>query len=446
MTIAYSVNNYQKSLEEEIYGMNLLKEQYYMLEIYDSFLDIDAKRGIYYGDEDERRAAIKEWKSVIKKAQAAAREKDWKTYNELSLLNGVYLYRHTQLTDYKYKDEYAYYSQYNDEVDKIIEKRNLTHIKVLDLAHNSTDVSNTTNADLSIASFIDTQYCIRLFDTLLDKGLAPINHYQVDSISIFFHTFNEIVPLLGVILICLLGFDSISKDKEMGTIKTIISSPHMRKRYMFVKTISTSCVSFIMLLLPSVLISVCLGAFDKFKMIFYPTLTFKEGLHSFQMAFNNIGDMEKMVDMGRMYSSEHYSGLVRHSLYGGDNMNWTALRSPDMSLDYMSLGLFLLFALVLLVLFILFLNSMTMFINIVIKSKTIGLCISLALCLLLYATTPITNTAVGYLFDPFSYKNAVEVVAGTTSYSFFSGIVVLSVYILILQIMGRIVMKKKDMN
>ena len=109
MTIAYSVNNYQKSLEEEIYGMNLLKEQYYMLEIYDSFLDIDAKRGIYYGDEDERRAAIKEWKSVIKKAQAAAREKDWKTYNELSLLNGVYLYRHTQLTDYKYKDEYAYY-------------------------------------------------------------------------------------------------------------------------------------------------------------------------------------------------------------------------------------------------------------------------------------------------------------------------------------------------
>lgn len=117
-----------------------------------------------------------------------------------------------------------------------------------------------------------------------------------------------------------------------------------------------------------------------------------------------------------------------------------------MSLDYMSLGLFLLFALVLLVLFILFLNSMTMFINIVIKSKTIGLCISLALCLLLYATTPITNTAVGYLFDPFSYKNAVEVVAGTTSYSFFSGIVVLSVYILILQIMGRIVMKKKDMN
>ncbi len=44
MTIAYSVNNYQKSLEEEIYGMNLLKEQYYMLEIYDSFLDIDAKK------------------------------------------------------------------------------------------------------------------------------------------------------------------------------------------------------------------------------------------------------------------------------------------------------------------------------------------------------------------------------------------------------------------
>ena len=63
---------------------------------------------------------------------------------------------------------------------------------------------------------------------------------------------------------------------------------------------------------------------------------------------------------------------------------------------------------------------MTMFINIVIKSKTIGLCnISLALCLLLYATTPITNTAVGYLFDPFSYKNAVEVVAELLPIRFF---------------------------
>ncbi|MEF2783665.1 MAG: ABC transporter permease subunit [Clostridium sp.] len=450
MTIVTAFDNYQKSKTEEIYGLTYLKENYDELELDEWGIDVDVSMGSITTEEEKLyRSKIEEWRNIIKKGIKAAEEKDWKTYNEMSLLNGVYEYKLTQNYTYRYadtyKDEYHYYTQYNDEVERIIKKRGLSDIEVPDISNMKDDLNYQTNAALSLNGYIDAQYAVRLFDVLLDKDISPINHYQVDSVSIFFHTFNEIIPFIGLILVCILGFDMISRDKETGVIKTIISSPKMRKRYIISKSIISSIISIIVLLLPTFFISLCLGLFDKFKMFYYPTLTFIDGLHSFDLAFNNIAGMEYMVDARRMYSSVHYSGLVRHSLYGGDSMSWTALRAPDMSLDYISLGLFLLFALILFAVFIIFLNSLTMCINLFVKSKTLGLCFTVIICLVGYVTTPIENTAWANILNPFSYKNAVEVVAGTSSYPFFAGIIILLVYICLLQIIGRLTMRKKDM-
>ncbi len=450
MTIVIAFDNYQKSNTEDVYGLTYLKEKYDELEIYEWGVDIDVSMGSITKEEEKIiRSKIEEWKNTITKGMKAAEEKNWKTYNEMSLLNGIYEYKLTQNYTYryadKYKDEYHYYTQYNDEVEQIIKKRGLSDIEVPDISNMKDDLNYQTNAALSLNGYIDAQYAVRLFDVLIDQDISPINHYQVDSVSIFFHTLNEIVPFIGLILVCILGFDMISRDKETGVIKTIISSPKMRKRYMLNKSIISSIISFIVLLLPTFFISLCLGFFDKFKMFYYSTLTFIDGLCSFDLAFNNIAGMEYVADAGRMYSSVHYSGLVRHSLYGGDSMNWTALRAPDMSLDYMNLGQFLFFALLLFVVFIIFLNSLVMCINLVVKSKIWGLCFTVIICLAGYVTTPIENTAWTNILNPFSYKNAVEVVAGTSSYPFFAGIILLFVYICILQIIGKFIMRKKDM-
>lgn len=444
MTVVMTVNNYNLSKKEDVYGKVYLEESLNSLKIYEWVLNLDKNRGNIYKDEHECHEVINQWKSIIKTGLQAEQDHDWEKYNEMNLLNAIHEYRLAQ--NYKPQNtyDYKYYTKYNKEVDDIIKKRNLSYINVPDLKHDTEELDVLNNPDLSVSPFMDAQYYARLFDKLLDKNLAPINHYKVDSVSIIFQTLQNLVPLYGILVICLLAFDSISYDKETGIIKNLLCIPNMRNYYIFAKTIANSIVAFLVIMLPAALLSLCFGLYDKYQMLFYPTLYFKDGLTSFHLSFNNIEVMEKMVENGTLYSSFHYNGLIRHSLYGGDRASWTAGRSPDMSLDYISLGKFLILAMIVFILFVIFINSMIMCIHTFVNSKIIGLSMSLLICILGYITTPVSNTSPVYQFHPFSYKTATEVIAGTSSYPFLTGVCLLTVLILVFQALTGLKLKKKD--
>ena len=147
MTVVMTVNNYNLSKKEDVYGKVYLEESLNTLKIYEWVLNLDKNRGNIYKDEHECHEVINQWKSIIKTGLQAEQDHDWEKYNEMNLLNAIYEYRLAQ--NYKPQNtyDYKYYTKYNKEVDDIIKKRNLSYINVPDLKHDTEELDVLNNPD-----------------------------------------------------------------------------------------------------------------------------------------------------------------------------------------------------------------------------------------------------------------------------------------------------------
>ena len=66
MTVVMTVNNYNLSKKEDVYGKVYLEESLNSLKIYEWVLNLDKDRGNIYKDEHECHEVINQWKSIIK--------------------------------------------------------------------------------------------------------------------------------------------------------------------------------------------------------------------------------------------------------------------------------------------------------------------------------------------------------------------------------------------
>lgn len=96
MTVVMTVNNYNLSKKEDVYGKVYLEESLNSLKIYEWVLNLDKNRGNIYKDEHECHEVINQWKSIIKTGLQAEQDHDWEKYNEMNLLNAIYEYRLAQ--------------------------------------------------------------------------------------------------------------------------------------------------------------------------------------------------------------------------------------------------------------------------------------------------------------------------------------------------------------
>ena len=79
--------------------------------------------------------------------------------------------------------------------------------------------------------------CIRdsFYDQLEKQGIANLTYSTTDSATLIVQFMRSLFPILPVILITLLCFDSIHEDRDSGIIKTLLSQPRKRIRYLHQK-------------------------------------------------------------------------------------------------------------------------------------------------------------------------------------------------------------------
>lgn len=323
------------------------------------------------------------------------------------------------------------YFNHSEKVKQLIIKRNLPLYINVDFENYGFDAFNTGEVD-QVQLFPYFQFSARFYEYLQQNDIDHLNYSQVDSGTIIIQFIRNLFPLIPIILIALLFFDSISEDRDSGVLKTILSQAKPRRRYLN-KKIFANCISAILIfIIPFVLMSISLGIFDQFKSMQAPALANVQGLNSFIMLENPMADP--------------IGGEIIHETIGiSDYMALPgASQSPNAQLDFIPMWQFAFYSIILSIFVIIFCVMLNTFLNVICKNKLISLILSIAIVIGGIAITSPENYELIFAFLPFTFMNPVHIVSGYYTYSFLNGIIVLSVYSIILYAFSVMLFKRKD--
>lgn len=267
---------------------------------------------------------------------------------------------------------------------------------------------------------------------LYKKDLVPIDPYYIDSTTFIYTYMRDILPLILMIIIIILSFDSVNSEWTGGNQKMILTSIYSRNKYILSKVIVGIMYSISVILIPLMLISIGYGIFDGFKNFNYPVLYSKDSFTALK-TINNYVEFD-MANVG-------YNGVVGLSIHSGIPKGEIGMSN---SLTIVPLYKILLLGLIILILYIAFYVILSTLISSMQKNKIISfvllMLISVGGTLISMLLTLGENTNL----SPFSMNNPIRILNGSYNTTGISSIIVLLVRSILLLLFNLYYFKRKD--
>ena len=361
----------------------------------------------------------------------AVKRKDWKKVNaSFTDVHLLHARRIEALYDRRKYDLYYHdYITHEKDLETIWKERNLPDISKQEIADNW---AYSFFDEDETSQFPYHQFAARFYHELAQQNIDTLTYSTTDSATLPVQFIRKLFPFLPVILITLLCFDSIHEDKDSGVLKTLLSQPESRIRYLHKKMKGNMTAICIILIIPLLLLSLGFGLFDHFERINAPVLTNVQGLTSIELMENTLTEIEKQNAQTHTLGITEYFGIPYFT------------SSPNTFFDLIPMWQFTLYTFVLTLLILLFSMLWTMLWNVICKHKMLSLVCSLGIMILGIAVVQPQNTAGWLAWFPFTYFNPVHIVSGFSSYTYLNGIITLSISCIVLYVVTRWLFKRKD--
>jgi len=239
---------------------------------------------------------------------------------------------------------------------------------------------------------------------LYDNDIKPLNNiYQMTGINFLYRVLSELMPYLAAVVVLLLCSDCFASEVDWGSYKFLLLQPYPRGKFFTAKVLSCLVVALTVLGSSLLIVFVIMSVLNGTGSAKYPIAFDPNAFSSF------------------------------------------AVTQKSEILVYLGASRFLLYAFILFALYIVFLTTFACLSSVLsqesLNAMTASISVTFAAAVL---QSPISRMTYFSLFWPFSYGNAVTVMAGDAAGSMLAGFIVLiSVSVLLVSI-SRIIFIKKD--
>ncbi len=267
---------------------------------------------------------------------------------------------------------------------------------------------------------------------LYKEDLAPIDPYYMDSTTFIYTYMRDILPLILMIIIIILSFDSVNSEWTGGNQKMILTSIYSRNKYILSKVIVGIMYALSVILIPVMIISIGYGIFDGFKNFNYPVLYSKDSFTAFK-TINNYVEFD-MSNVG-------YNPSLGLSIYSGFPK---AEMGMSNSLTIAPLYKILLLGLLILILYITFYVILSTLISSMQENKIISFVLLILISIgATFISMPLT-LGEHINLSPFSMNNPIRILDGTYNTTGISSIIILLVGSILLLLFNLYYFKRKD--
>lgn len=390
---------------------------------------------------------------------------DFKTYEKyVNMLNAstdeVEQYELTLfLLDIATDDFLNYYDSQNDAFKTSINQKaidiELIRATKEDIKTNISSKYDTFELSLSsptIANF--NNQAITLYETYVNYQSAYPQHIKYEMTSSFFiaNYLNEFF-LLIILITALVVFDSFYRDYKSGVIKTILSTPTRRFRYVVMKTISSVMSIMVVVFTPIIVTAAALYFINGYDSLNYPIYISRNAMSSFDpvLTYSRIINDEKPALYFSTY--QNICSIAPVSQYPVDMPKavFGAVIDcrdlfPAANISIITLSKYIPIIILYLILVIIFIASLNTLFSLLFNNQILNL---IVLCATIGLSVIISKVFIGNVllkFIPFTFISPTALMMGTIPYTFLNGVVTVTVWTLILTAINYIVIKRKDFS
>lgn len=278
----------------------------------------------------------------------------------------------------------------------------------------------------------------KYYHQLFKNDFEPIYKDDINNITYLYDYFFNIVPKLILVISIILIYNIINKEKNMGSLKLIITQSTSRWKYYLNKWITGVIHVLFVIIIPALTISSILGLINGFKSMKYPSFYLKGSMTRFKPIPNYLDTLK--IELGYYPKLQPYT----FSNYAPANRRLTSYGDSHSRMDIISFYKYLLMVILLTVLFIAFAVALTQLISALINKELI----SFALVSSIFVVGTLVSSPFKYEnhlnLSPFTMENASRIVIGTYNVTALTSIIVLLFSTVLLLIVGCKYFKKKE--
>lgn len=274
--------------------------------------------------------------------------------------------------------------------------------------------SSTKNLDLLRAKYYHNLYI---------NNIEPIYNDEVNNVTSIYKYFFNTIPLTLSIVIILLTYNSINKEKRIGSLKLILTQAIDRSKYYISKWISSVIHLIIIVLIPPFVVSIASGISNGFITLKYPTFYLT----------NILTRLAPIPNYFDIVAGKNRVPELLPRVFGHIAPAYTIEVEPGPEIDMIPFYLYLLTAIFLLILFIMFMVAFVQLISALIDNELISLfTVSALVGLITYISWPFTKERT-YNLSPFTFFRISRIIEGTHNVTVLTSsiILILSTAILI---------------
>ena len=382
--------------------------------IIDSF-ERDWERGLLNITPEQYEAALKYYQYRVKLAEELYDfyiRQDWLAYNRQTAITALLVWEHSLQNYSPQPQEY-----FGEDWDQIKSK---FQVPVFDVHPGAVHHFSYRN-DQAPPFMLDFISSLDLAET----SLPPTGAHDTSPWAYLLNFLRSGFPRILGAIVLLMTVNILHRDKNFGTVKTTLSAPPSRGRYLFRKLTLGFAAGISVTVLPQVPAFLILGIKHGFRGLGYPVLVDRYVLSNFTV----------------FPANTHFTGFLDANLSKIPN-------SIDIArlefFDFIPLWQFLGLAAVQILFFILFCTALAMLISVLVKNEVIAHLVAAGIFAVGSALGKIVPALSTTAWDLFSKADVVPLLEGSLASSYPSSLLTLALASILLVTAGAVIFRRQD--
>lgn len=278
----------------------------------------------------------------------------------------------------------------------------------------------------------------KYYHQLYKNDFKPIYSDDVNNITYLYDYFFDIVPKLILVISIIFIYNIINKEKNMGSLKLIITQATSRWKYYISKWISGVIHVMFVIILPAITISSILGISYRFVSMKYPTFYLKGTMTKFKPIPNYLDSLK--IKLG-FYPKLQPKTFSYYAPASGTIMNYGNLHNKTEVIPFYK---YLIMVILLTVLFIAFAVALTQLVSAIINKELISFALSSSIFVIGTLISSPFKYEKHLNLSPFTMENASRIVIGTYNVTALTSTIILLLSTILLLILGCKYFNKKE--
>ena len=251
------------------------------------------------------------------------------------------------------------------------------------------------------------------------------------------HIFEKLFPYFLILIACIICLDMIIDDKRNGTIKLYLTQPVKRYNYLLNLIKKYFLRSLFTIFIPVFFVFIVIGVDNGFKTINAPVLAYEKGITSLKSIDNNITAIKTIYEEDR----EIYFSNIRINPANPGDME------PQLELSIIPFWKMLLVAAIYSMVLILFYISLNLLFHVIFRNPIMSAACFAVVAMIGIGLSSPENAVLNYNhINPFCFRNPMYAITGYIGYSYLYSLMILTAYIIVINLISFIVFKRKDIK